>query len=112
VRFLFRNLHIFVFAATCVFAAVFVSGSPDRAVDLMRPVVEDAVELKELAQGAYREVRNIGWIAAADDAVTLFTASLRMPTRLFEELADRIGKAEREMKRARRNGTAPGSPKV
>ncbi|GAB4513577.1 MAG: hypothetical protein Tsb0019_11020 [Roseibium sp.] len=76
----------------------------------MRPVVEDAVELKELAQGAYSEVRQIGWKTAADEAVSLFAASLRMPTRLFEELADRIDRVDRDMKRAQRAGTVARLP--
>jgi hypothetical protein len=111
VRYFLRNLHILVFASICFACAVAVSLNPDRTVGLLRPVVEDAVELKELAEDAWRKARRTGWRTAADDAVSLFTASLRMPTRLFEELAEKLDRVDRDMKRARRVGAVERLPR-
>ncbi|WP_299471531.1 hypothetical protein [uncultured Roseibium sp.] len=91
-RFLLRNIHILVFACFSVFAAVWVATGPDRAVQLARPMVEDAVELKTLATGAYREVRDFRWKAATNEFVTLYITAMRMPSLVFERLADRLDK--------------------
>jgi|GEM_PF-2254892 len=101
-RYLLRNLHIFVFVSFSVFSALFVANEPERTVRLVRPVVEDAVEMKNLMAEAYREVRHVNWRAAADEAVTLYVTTLRMPTLLFERLHERLDEIEKEMSRHRR----------
>ncbi|POF28824.1 hypothetical protein CLV41_11174 [Roseibium marinum] len=106
-RYLFRNLHIFVFVSFSVFSALFVANEPERTVHLVRPLVEDAVELKELAVGAYKEVRQVNLLDAADEVVSLYAKTLRMPTLLFEGLAKRLDEVERKMSRQRR-AQAPG----
>lgn len=97
-----RNFHVFVFALVSILSAVWVANNPHRTVRLIRPLVEDAVELQGLAQGAYDEVREVSWKRVAGEAVTLYVSTLRMPTMLFERLADRIGDVERQMKRRQR----------
>ncbi|MES0808324.1 hypothetical protein ABLO27_02500 [Roseibium sp. SCPC15] len=96
-RFLVRNLHVFVFAFFSLLAAIVVSGDPQQAVKVVRPLVEDAVELKNLAHGAYTEVRQVSWRKAADEAVSLYVATMRMPTMLFERLAERLQEVEKKM---------------
>ncbi|MEM9633816.1 MAG: hypothetical protein AAGA50_20975 [Pseudomonadota bacterium] len=96
-RFLFRNLHVFVFAFFSLLAAVVVSGDPQKTVRVVRPLVEDTVELKNLVHGVYREVRQVSWQRATDEAVSLYVATMRMPTMLFERLAERLQEVERKM---------------
>jgi hypothetical protein len=99
-RYLFRNLHVFVFTFVSVFSALMVANGPDRAVNLMQPLVEDVIEVRDLAVGAYQEVSQASWQTAADEAVSLYVATLRMPTMLFERLADRIEEVERDLSRS------------
>lgn len=110
-RFFIRNFHVYVFALLSVFASSWVASNPDRTVELMRPLVEDAVELQELADGAYREVSQLNWQEASDEAVSLFIATMRMPTMLFERLADKLDEVNRDLDR-RRHADAAGNGSV
>ncbi|TYC66855.1 hypothetical protein FMN63_12075 [Stappia sp. BW2] len=57
---------------------------------MARPLVEDAVELQVMAKNAYREIREVDLREAADEAVSYYVATLRMPSLLFERLADQL----------------------
>jgi len=100
-HYLFRNLHIFVFAVMSVITAYWVADHPDRTVRMIHPLIEDAVELQELAVSVYDEVAQISWQQSVDEAVSLYVATLRMPTRLFERLADRVGEVERKLSQSK-----------
>jgi hypothetical protein len=89
-RFLFRNLHIFVFASLSASAAVWIASDPQKAEELAQPLIDDAVELQDMAKEAYREVRELDLRDAADEAVSHYVAALRMPSLLFERLADQL----------------------
>lgn len=99
-RFLFRNLHVFVFASLSAFAAFWVASNADQAEDLARPLVEDAIELQVMAKNAYREVRQLDLQKAADDAIRHYVAALRMPSLLFDRLADEIGEVNDKMEQS------------
>ncbi|WP_269582639.1 hypothetical protein [Roseibium sp. Sym1] len=71
-------------------------------MQLVRQLVEDAVELKQLAEGVYREVGQVNWQTASEEAVTIFVAALRMPTMLFERLAEKIENVETDIKQRQR----------
>lgn len=89
---------------------IWVAHNPQETLRHVRPVVEDARELGDLAEGVYREVRLLSKQAASEEAVSLFVATLRMPTLLFERLAERIEAVERDLDR-RRRVEALGEPK-
>jgi len=101
-RFLIRNLHVFVFALVSVLSAIYVSHNPKETQRHLRPLVEDAVELKELAQGASRAVAGLDLEAASSEAVSLFVATMRMPTLLFERLAEKLDAVEKELNQRKR----------
>ncbi|MHA7773280.1 hypothetical protein [Roseibium sp. M-1] len=100
-RFFVRNLHILVFAFLSVSSAFWVAGSPERAVVIMRPLVEDAVELQSLGRNLYRDVRQVSWQQLKNDAMEVYVVGLRMPSMLFERLAEKLREAEAEMERSR-----------
>jgi hypothetical protein len=108
-EYFFRNLHIFVFVLVSVLSAVWVASDPRRTASMIRPLVEDAVELQELAQGAYSDIRQLRLRTAAGEAVSLYVASLRMPSMLFEKLADKLEKIDRQVKHGRRVDVLRGS---
>jgi len=112
-RFLIRNLHVFVFALFSIYAAVWVATEPERAAGFVRPMVEDAVELKDMANGAYSDLRNFNWKSAYDEFLTLYIAAMRMPSLVFERLADRLDDVAEDLsKRAQTDlpTTASGEP--
>lgn len=96
-RYFFRNLHVYVFALVSVFFGVWVANNPHETQRYLRPLVEDTVELKELAQGAYREVAQLDLRTASEEAVSLFVATMRMPTMLFERLAEKLDAVEKDL---------------
>jgi|GEM_PF-3140038 len=100
-RFFRRNLHIFVFAFLSAFSASWVASNPDKAVGLLRPLVEDAVELGDLGERVYRDVRQVDWQRLRNEAMDVYVAGLRMPTMLFERLAEKMKEVETEVKRPR-----------
>jgi hypothetical protein len=101
-RFFNRNFHVYVFSLVSLLSAVWVANNPEQTVHLVRPVVEDAIELKQLAEGVYREVGQLNWQTASEEAVTIFVAAMRMPTMLFERLAERIENVETDIKQRQR----------
>lgn len=109
-RFFFRNFHVYVFALVSVLAAVWVANNPQRTVQIVRPLVEDAVELKQLAEGVYRDFSDVDWETASDEAVTIIVAAMRMPTMLFERLADTLDEVDRDMKRRQRVDATTAGP--
>ncbi|MGX1497573.1 hypothetical protein ACSSV1_002609 [Labrenzia sp. MBR-25] len=98
-RFLFRNVHIFVFASLSASAALWIASNPQKAEELARPLIEDAVELQVMAKDAYREVRELDLRDAADEAVSYYVAALRMPSLLFERLADQLDDVDHTLER-------------
>ena len=104
-RFVIRNFHIFVFACFSLFSAVWVAVDTDRAEKFVRPLVEDAREVEALATGAYRELRAFQWRAAYDEFVTLYITAMRMPSLVFEQLAERLDKVNDDI--SRRAGAVP-----
>lgn len=107
-RYVFRNLHVFVFAFVFVFLALVVAHKPQEAVRYVQPWVEDAVELQDLANAVYREVAQTDWKGASDEALTLFVAAVRMPSLLFERLAEKVEGVEKDMQR----GSAVETPEA
>lgn len=105
-RYLFRNLHIFVFAIFSLLAALLVANGPHKAVNLIRPLVEDAVEVRDLTVAASREIRELSLRAVSDEAVSLYIATLRMPSMLFERLADRLAEVEKKVSMSRQTEPA------
>ncbi len=106
-RFVIRNFHIFVFACFSLFSAVWIATDIDRAERLVRPLVEDAREVEALATGAYRELRDFQWRAAYDEFVTLYITAMRMPSLVFEKLAERLDKVNDDI--SKRAGSVPHS---
>ncbi|MEP1930940.1 MAG: hypothetical protein ABJJ37_06660 [Roseibium sp.] len=90
--FLCRNLHILVFASVSLVVAVFVAADPGRTKALMTPVVEDAQEIRQMAAASYRVIGSIDVRSAAREATTLYVSTLRMPSMLFERLAENLEK--------------------
>eukprot|EP00903_Cladosiphon_okamuranus_P001423 g1421.t1 len=74
----------------------------EGTVEMMRPLVEDAVELKQLAEGAYSEVSQLDWQEASDEAVTLFVVTMRLPTLLFDRLGEKLDEVGRDLNRNKR----------
>ncbi|WP_035901110.1 hypothetical protein [Labrenzia sp. DG1229] len=107
-RFLFQNLYVFVFAFLSISIAVWVANGPERAARLVRPLVEDAVELKTLATGAYREIRDFNWKVAYDEFETLFVTTIRLPSLVFEKLAERLDKFNEDLSK-RAGDTTPAT---
>lgn len=99
VRYFFRYFYVYVFALLSILGSGWVASNPDKTVRLVRPLVEDAVELKQLADGAYRDVTQLNWQEASDEAVSLFVATMRMPTMLLERLSEKLDKVDRDLKR-------------
>ncbi len=95
-----RNFHIIVFAFVSMAAAVWVGNNPERAVALMEPVVEDAVELQVMASAIYRSVETIDWRASAEEAKTLYITALRMPSMMLERLEVRLGEVNDRLQAA------------
>ncbi|MCK7614233.1 hypothetical protein [Roseibium sediminicola] len=98
-RYFVRNLHVYVFALVSVLAAVWVANNPVETLRQLRPLVEDAAELNALAQGAYQEVSELSLKDTTDEAVSLFVATMRMPTLLFERLAEKLDAVEKDLNR-------------
>ncbi|MEE4012464.1 hypothetical protein V1T76_10400 [Roseibium sp. FZY0029] len=98
-RFLFRNVHIFVFASLSASAAVWIASNPQKAAELAQPLIDDAVELQSMTIKAYREVRDLDLRDAADEAVSYYVAALRMPSLLFERLADQLDDVDDTLER-------------
>ncbi|MBN9669974.1 hypothetical protein [Roseibium aggregatum] len=67
---------------------------------MIRPLVEDAVELQDLGQAVYNEIDRISWQQSVDEAVSLYVATLRMPTNLFERLSERLEEVERKLSKS------------
>jgi len=108
-RFLFRNLHVYVFALVSILVAVWVANNPHKTLRQVRPLVEDAVEVGDVAEAAYRKVSQLGLQATSDEAVSLFVATLRMPTMLFERLSEKLEAVEKDVKRRKRADAAVGA---
>ncbi|QFT32737.1 hypothetical protein FIV00_19765 [Labrenzia sp. THAF82] len=100
-RYFFKNLHIFVFTFLSVFAALWVAQNTDRTTAGIRPLVEDAVELSDVAEGAYHEIKSVSLSEIADEFVSIYVDTMRLPTTLFERLSDRLGNVEADLKRKR-----------
>lgn len=100
-RFFRKNLHIFVFAFVSAFYASWVASNPDRTADLMRPLVADAAELGDLGEKVYRDFRQVSWQRLMNEAMDVYVAGLRMPTMLFERLAEKMKEVEADAKRPR-----------
>ncbi len=90
-----RNWNVFAFAFFFLLAALVVAVSPDRAVGLMQTVVEDAEEVGDLARGAYRDISSVNLREAAEEARSFYVAALRMPSLLFERIADQLREVAR-----------------
>lgn len=67
----------------------------------MRPLVEDAVELGDLGEKVYRDVRQVDWQRLKNEAMDVYVAGLRMPTMLLEHLAEKMKEVEAEVERPR-----------
>ncbi|TYC63373.1 hypothetical protein FMN50_03270 [Rhodobacterales bacterium] len=65
----------------------------------MRLLVEDAVEIADLTVGAYTEIRRMGWQIVGDEAISFYVTTLRMPSMVFERLADRLDEVDRALSR-------------
>nr|WP_319386983.1 hypothetical protein [uncultured Roseibium sp.] len=64
-----------------------------------------------LATGAYRELRGFNWRAACDEFVTMYVTAMRMPSLVFERLADRLDKFNDDISR-RADGTLRLTPEA
>ena len=106
-RFVFRNFYILVFACFSLFSAVWVATGPERTERIARPLVKDAREIEALATGAYRELRDFQWRAAYDEFVTLYVAAMRMPSLMFEKLAERLDKVNDDISERTRYAPNP-----
>jgi len=107
-RILFQNLYIFVFALVSILLVLWAANNPHKTLRYVRPLVEDAVELKELAQGVYRQVSRLSLEAASDEAISLFVATIRMPTMLLERVSEKLDAVDQELERRERAATGAG----
>ena len=109
-RFLFRNLHVFVFVSLSASIAFWVASHSDQAVEVAQPLVEDAVELHVMAENALREIGQLDLEKAADEAISYYVATLRMPSLLFERLSDELGEVSDTMEKRVQMRHARGRP--
>ncbi len=100
-RYFIKNLHIFVFTFLSVFAALWVAQNTDRTTAKIRPLVEDAVELGDLAKEVHKEFRSVSLSEITDEFVSIYVETMRLPTSLFERLSDRLDEVEADLKRKR-----------
>ncbi len=105
-RFILRNFHLFVFACFSIMMAYWVANNPERTVKLTRPMVEDAVELQTMTTAAYQELRAISWRRVFDEFVSPYVTAMRMPSLVFERLAERLDKFNEDLSK-RAAGTPP-----
>lgn len=105
-RFVKMNFHILVFVFLTVSSSIWVASRPQRTVELLQPLVEDAQELEELAHGAYSDIKGAGRALVSADALSLYMGVIRMPTMLFEQLATRLSGVDRALQE--RQPPAPG----
>ncbi|QDG78070.1 hypothetical protein [Labrenzia sp. PHM005] len=92
--------------------AVWVGSNPERTVALMEPVVEDAVELQDMASAVYRSVESINWRASAEEAKTLYITALRMPSMMLERLEVRLGEVNDRLQAAGAGSTSGPEKKL
>lgn len=96
-RLLTQNLYVFVFSLVSLGSAVWVASGPDRAAEIVRYMVEDAAELQQATSRSYQEIRNFPIASAMDDAAAVAVVVVRLPTLLFEQLADRLGEVNKKI---------------
>ncbi len=100
-RYFVRNWSVLVFSLISILAGLAVATGPDRATGLMRAVVADAVELRDLLQESGREISRVDVGTAIDEAKSIYVAMVRMPSMLFERLADQLDRVARQASRRR-----------
>lgn len=100
-------MHVFVFASLSASAAFWVASHSDQAVEVAQPLVEDAVELHVMAENALREIGQLDLEKVADEAISYYVATLRMPSLLFERLSDELGEVSDTMERRVQSGPFP-----
>ncbi|MEP5625070.1 MAG: hypothetical protein ABJP82_21060 [Hyphomicrobiales bacterium] len=90
-------MHILVFASLSLALTFYVASDPVRTKSLITPVVEDAIELHEMAVASYRVVSKIDLVTSAREATRLYVSALQMPSMLFDRLAENLEQVNRSM---------------
>ena len=93
-----RNFHILVFALISVVAALWVGVDPERTVRMMEPVIEDAVELGQMAEAVYVSVETINWEASAREAMAFYIAALRMPSMVYARIDRKLAEVNQHLR--------------
>ena len=86
VGYFLRNFHILVFTFIFIAGAVWVGLNPDQTVTMIKPMVEDAEELAQMAETVYLAVASINFEASVNEAIVVYTAALRMPSMVLERV--------------------------
>jgi len=98
VGYFLRNFHILVFAVFSIGAAVWVGVDPGRAIHMMEPVVEDAVEIGQVAEVLYLNVESVNWEASAREAIAFYVSALTMPSMIFDRIDRQLAEVDRQLK--------------
>lgn len=104
-----RNFHILVFAFVFITGAVWVGLNPDRTVIMIKPVVEDAEELAQMAETVYVAVASINFEASVNEAIVVYTAALRMPSMVLERMEHNLKDAAERITGLGSHSVAPPS---
>lgn len=97
-RYFLRNFHVLVFAVFSIGAAVWVGVDPARTVHMMEPVVEDAVEIAQVAELLYLNVERVNWEASAREAMAFYVSALTMPSMIFDRIDRQMAEVDRQLK--------------
>ncbi len=104
-----RNFHILVFAFVFITGAVWVGLNPDRTMIMIKPVVEDAEELAQMAETVYVAVASINFEASVNEAIVVYTAALRMPSMVLERVEHNLKDAAEHITGLGSHSVAPPS---
>jgi hypothetical protein len=109
VGYFLRNFHILVFAFVFISGAVWVALNPDQTVTMIKPVVEDAEELAQMAETVYVAVASINFEASVNEAIVVYTAALRMPSMVLERVDHNLKHASERITGLGSRSVAPPS---
>ncbi|WP_395174861.1 hypothetical protein [Roseibium alexandrii] len=76
---------------------------------MIKPVVEDAEELAQMAETVYVAVASINFEASVNEAIVVYTAALRMPSMVLERVDHNLKDASERITGLGSNSVAPPS---
>ncbi|WP_134852953.1 hypothetical protein [Roseibium alexandrii] len=76
---------------------------------MIKPVVEDAEELAQMAETVYVAVASINFEASVNEAIVVYTAALRMPSMVLERVDHNLKHASERITGLGSHSVAPPS---